>query len=196
MDAQALRLLASTGVLPHSRSDAPMDPAGREAFERCWGDAAPELLGLALALGVKRHRADDLLQEVYLLAHEKRPAGVSAGELRRWLFRVAANRCRLEHRQQRRWHAAWERLCQWWSDGSVDAAQSHAAVAELSSRVEAALEKLKPMEREVIVLKYYANFDATEIGELLALPAATVRSHLARARRRLVHDLADWSDLR
>jgi len=33
----------------------------------------------------------------------------------------------------------------------------------------------------VVVLRFYAGLDATEIGELLSIPAVTVRSRLHRA---------------
>jgi RNA polymerase sigma factor (sigma-70 family) len=56
-----------------------------------------------------------------------------------------------------------------------------------------ALERLRPVEREVIVLRYFADLNSAEIGEMLNLNEATVRSHLARARRHLAQELAAWN---
>jgi RNA polymerase sigma-70 factor (ECF subfamily) len=44
-----------------------------------------------------------------------------------------------------------------------------------------AVNKLESNYRVVVVLRYYAGMDATEIGVVLGLPAATVRTRLRRA---------------
>jgi len=64
--------------------------------------------------------------------------------------------------------------------------------SELTVQVESALGRLTSVEREIVVLRYFCDFDSSQIGEMLALPAATVRSHLAKARKQLAKELADW----
>jgi RNA polymerase sigma-70 factor, ECF subfamily len=164
-----------------------------EALARSWQQCVPDLGKLVRALGICGSQADDVLQDVYLVAREKRPAGLAGDDLRKWLMRVTANRCRLEHRQQQRWRRAFERLWNWGQNStlptSIAAVQQH----ELGTNVETALEQLRPIEREVIVLRYFAELNSAEIGELLSLNEATVRSHLARARRQLAQELAAWN---
>ncbi|MGI8982681.1 MAG: RNA polymerase sigma factor [Pirellulaceae bacterium] len=58
--------------------------------------------------------------------------------------------------------------------------------------MEAAVGRLTNVEREIVVLRYFCDFDSSQIGEMLSLPSATVRSHLAKARRQLATELADW----
>lgn len=165
-----------------------------EALAREWGLLAPELGRLVRALGITGARVDDVLQDVYVVACEKRPANVVGDDLRRWLMRVTANRCRLEHRQRRSWRRVIERLWNWGaatnSNGVVDSVELH----ELGVHVEAALSVLKPIEREMIVLRYFAELNSHEIGEMLHLNEATVRSHLSRARRQLARELAAWNE--
>jgi RNA polymerase sigma-70 factor (ECF subfamily) len=164
-----------------------------EALAHWWQQCVPDLGKLVRALGIRGSRADDVLQDVYLVLREKRPAGLAGDDLRRWLMRVTANRCRLEHRQHARWRRAFERLWNWGQSTSAASTIPAAEQQELGSKVEVALETLRPIEREVIVLRYFADFNSAEIGEMLDLNEATVRSHLARARRQLARELAAWN---
>ena len=78
---------------------------------------------------------------------------------------------------------------------SENAAQPEHAVQtrELKTEVEAALSQLEPVLREVVVLRYFSDFDSREIGDMLGIPDSTVRSHLRSARQQLAYDLAAWS---
>lgn len=61
----------------------------------------------------------------------------------------------------------------------------------------AALRRVPVADQEVLELRYFSDFDATQISELLDVPAATVRGRLMRARTRLraaVSRLATASD--
>ena len=51
--------------------------------------------------------------------------------------------------------------------------------------VELLLEKLPESLRVPVELKYYSNMNATEIGEAMSLPAATVRTRLRTAMTRM-----------
>ena len=54
-----------------------------------------------------------------------------------------------------------------------------------------ALAGLSPRQRAALLLHDYAGYSASEAGAILGLPAATVRVHLSRARRRLRRLLED-----
>jgi len=51
--------------------------------------------------------------------------------------------------------------------------------------VSQALDRLKPQEREVLLLTYWDGFSSTEVSELLHIPATAVRMRLHRARKEL-----------
>ena len=178
------------------REDAARVPDSvNEFFEREWKELTQQLVGLTAALGMDRERRSDVLHDVYVLGREKAPRRLSRGELRRWLFRVTANRCRLEHRRRKSWLAAIRRIVEGVvSHGEAASPDRSADQRELADVVDGALDRLKPIEREVIVLRYYCGFDSRQIGEMLAMPEGTVRSHLAKARRHLARDLSPWSE--
>ena len=66
-------------------------------------------------------------------------------------------------------------------DARIDASIAGPAVAK-------ALSRLKPDDREALLLYAWADLTYREIGEALAIPVGTVRSRLSRARRQ-VHDI-------
>lgn len=48
-----------------------------------------------------------------------------------------------------------------------------------------AIGKLRDVERELFYLRYFAGYDATELGRMFDMPPSTVRSHLRSARQQL-----------
>jgi RNA polymerase sigma-70 factor, ECF subfamily len=172
-------------------SEPRVTPTGSPDVDRIWADAAAELLGLVRAMGVPADRAPDVLQEVYLALVEKEPRFGGDG-VRRWLFRVTINRSRLEHRQRGRWRRLFDKLAAWSSPPAAEACSLEQQ--ELSAEVDAALGRLKEVEREAVVLRYFCGLNSREIGEVLELPEATVRSHLLKARQYLAKELAEWNE--
>lgn len=63
------------------------------------------------------------------------------------------------------------------------------------------VDQLTPPQRAAVLLFYRESLSCQEIGSVLDMPAATVKSHLHRARNRLKemlgdHLTEDWSDVR
>jgi RNA polymerase sigma-70 factor, ECF subfamily len=162
----------------------------REQLLAVWKEVAPQLRQLARACGIKSNQAEDILQDVYLIAWEKGPTEANHGELRSWLFKVTANRCKLEHRRENRWRRVQSSLKQWWRALRETPAATDAVVeAEELELVRRGLERLPDQLRLVLVLRYYSGFDSHEIGKILELPASTVRGHLRTARTKLAGEL-------
>ena len=195
MNAHAHSLLLPAGLLEVGPQEAipRVEPAG-DRLEAGWTLWRADLTRLAAALGVQAERREDVLQEVYLAARAKCPDGLGEEALRRWLFRVTANQCRLEYRRRLRWGKVFTALTFWRSDTTSVDSSERAEQTELTVQVEGALSRLSRVEREIVVLRYFCDFDSSQIGEMLSLPSATVRSHLAKARKQLAKELADWND--
>lgn len=164
--------------------------SARERVREAWPAMAAELARTVLALGIPAASVDDVLQDVYVAAWRQAPGGLDDESLRRWLFRVAINRCHLEHRRTTRWRAAVRGVFHRGSDTNhAPDAASHATEAEDRRLVRAAIGRLKPAWRTCLVLRYYAEFDSKQIAAVLDLPDSTVRSHLRLARLRLADEL-------
>ncbi|HVA47452.1 MAG TPA: sigma-70 family RNA polymerase sigma factor [Pirellulales bacterium] len=159
-----------------------------------WQEAEPKLRRLIAAMGVARTEVDDVLQNVYLAAHQAKSLPCGQEDCRRWLFRVAINRCRLQHRRRRSWLNVWEKLQAVWTELSRGNASQAAAENEEQRALRLALRRLPPELRNPIVLRYYCDLNSTDIGQILDLPPATVRGQLSAARRRLA-DALIWPAL-
>ena len=66
-----------------------------------------------------------------------------------------------------------------------------AQTADLGARVRGALGELTPDHRAVLVLRHYEELTYEEIGRVLEIPDATVKSRLFEARERLRLRLTD-----
>ena len=165
--------------------------ATNDLLPSVWERIAPELMRMICAMGVGEGHRDDVLQDVYLAAWKDCPIESDSDGLRRWLFRVAVNRCRLEHRRRSRWRAAWEGLASrlsWQCDREEDAPDP-VETDETRRLVRRALAALTPDARALLVLRYFMEFDSTEIGRIMERPSSTIRDKLRGARRQLASEL-------
>lgn len=124
-------------------------------------------------------RAEDLAQEAFARAVVHKPENP-----RGWLFIVAANMARDDARR-----AARERrhltLLTAESPGSTPAVDDAVHAETERVQVRAALERLTPRDREVLLL-WDAGLSYDEIAAHTGLARGAVGTTLARARRRLV----------
>jgi RNA polymerase sigma-70 factor (sigma-E family) len=137
----------------------------------------PELVAFARRLTLDHHRAEDIVQDVLarLALSWTRTAGIA--DLRAYAYRAVLNdflswRRRLSSRE-RPWGDAGDR-----HGGTVPAADAGLADRDL---LRAALARLSPVQRAVVVLRYYQDRPDAEIAELIGCREATVRSHARRA---------------
>src|SRR5262245_3236583 len=143
------------------------------------------LQGLARSLASNAADADDLVQETWLAALRHRPD--AQRPLRPWLAHVLQNFARLRWRAEGR-RAEREATAQ----DDLAAPPTPAQLVEeteLQSRLAAFVVELSEPYRTTILLRYFRGLSAAEIARRESIPAATVRTRLARGlemlRRRL-----------
>lgn len=131
--------------------------------------------------------AEDLLSVVFLEAWAGRARLVLVdGSLRPWLLGIAANVVRNQRRSARRHRAALARLApeRDTPDHAARVAQrldDDASAADLLH----ALDALSARERDVVDLCLVHGVATEQAARVLGIPEGTVKSRLARARRRL-----------
>lgn len=131
-------------------------------------------------------RADDVIAEVFRIAFERRATfDTSAPSALPWLYGIAANLVRREHRAHARWLTA------------VGRAGNRAGVPidpllDVEARLDAAalrpllidaLIALSEAQREVLLLVAWEALRPAEVATALGLEQVTTRVHLIRARR-------------
>lgn len=148
---------------------------------RTYGDT---VYRLALCRLQNAADAEDVYQDVFLRLLEQRADHWDGEHLKAWLIRTALNRCAdLGRLRQRRGTLSLEEV--------PDMARPvDEAAAELWDTVARLPEKL----RVAVHLFYGEGYESGEIGGLLGVPAATVRSRLRRARAELRDLLGGFDD--
>lgn len=144
------------------------------------------LFQLALRLSSDREEARDLVQETFLRAARQPravPAGEPAGEA--WLVRTLVNLCRDRYRRLAVRSRARQELTR---EGREDRHPEETHVARAT--VQAALERLSPRRRAVIVLHELEERPVRDVARLLGVTEVTVRWHLLAARRELTRVLS------
>jgi RNA polymerase sigma-70 factor (ECF subfamily) len=144
------------------------DAAVEELFSRHWPDA----YRTALLIAHDRAAAEDIAQEAFLSALRALPRFDRRRPLRPWLHRIVVNRA-----------IDWARARRLRQEIGVEAAPEPAAPvpAELGlGELGAALARLSPEHRAVVVMRYLLELTPGEIAATLGLPRGTVNSRLRR----------------
>jgi RNA polymerase sigma-70 factor, ECF subfamily len=147
---------------------------------------ATAILRVAAAL-VGPADAEDAAQEAIMRGWQAWPTLRDKAAVRSWLLRITVNVCR---DWQRGRFGTRRRLTEPLYDdeaaplallGGDPGASDHANAIDLRGAIHTLGEDL----RLVVVLRYYSGMDATEVGAILGIPPATVRTRLRRALREL-----------
>ena len=150
-----------------------------EAFEPIVARYQRVLFNAAYRLLGDREDARDVAQAALVKAYEKLSSFDPHYRFFSWIYRIVVNEA-LNTRARRRPSAPLSRDVP--DDGSVF---ETLASRERSDSVQSALLRLTAEDREVIVLRHFAELSYAEIGETLGLAEKTVKSRLHEARQRL-----------
>lgn len=140
-----------------------------------------------IAYGVLGNPADaeDVAQETFLRAYQKFASLREADKFRAWVnrisFRLALNRQRGHRRGMARDHAWHVEETVSTVDGAGKAEQQ-VMLNQMRVEIEGLPEKL----RSVLQLSLAEEMEAEDVGEVLGIPAGTVRSRLHTARKLLL----------
>ena len=148
-----------------------------DAFERLYRANAEQIHVLARRL-VGPVDADDAAQDVFVRVWSKLPLFRGDAQFGTWLHRLAVNvlirKSALTRRRESRVAALDEQLLQ-------------RASADIHARIDidAALDRLEPAVRQVIVLHDMEGYSHVEIAEILGIGVSAARMRLHRARMTL-----------
>lgn len=174
-------------MMQHSQdADAARFSADNVDFVSIIPQHVTAILRVAAAL-VGPSDAEDAAQEAITRGWQAWPTLRDSAAARSWLLRITVNVCR---DWQRGRFGTRRRLTEPLYDdeaaplamlGGDPGASDHANAIDLRGAIGSLGEDL----RLVVVLRYYSGMDATEVGAILGIPPATVRTRLRRALREL-----------
>lgn len=134
--------------------------------------------------------ADNLTQDCFLHAYQKRATFRGEASVETWLIRIAVNLAR-DHARNRRL-AFWRNILQRASPPEEETAEidvsdtapsaERALLArEQLAAVESALEKISPQQRLAFSLRFFEEMTLEEIAVAMQVEVGTVKAHLFRA---------------
>ncbi len=150
----------------------------KEAFTALVLSFGDRLYSVAYRILRDAGRAEDAVQQTFLLAWRELPKLRDDGRLESWLYRLLVNACYAEIRHTRRWQPGMHLVSP--DTPSVDDAQLSVARRD---ELERAFRHLSGEQRAVLVLHHYLGLSGAEIGTALGLSPGTVRSRLHYARQ-------------
>lgn len=145
---------------------------------------------VALRLTRNRASAEDVAQQTFLQAWERRESYDRRWRVSTWLYRIVTNLCVDEHRRRARAAALTP------GGGPEGPGHPHAVAEarERRDRLNGALGGLPRVQRTVLVLRYLDDLPYDEIGRVCGLPVNTVKSHLQRGKAALRRHLVAYKE--
>jgi RNA polymerase sigma-70 factor (ECF subfamily) len=167
--------------------------AGDEgAFRRLVEKYQRAVYNIAWRMVRNEEDAWDLVQEIFLRVYR----GLASYDQKRpfstWLYRVASNLC-IDHLRRRRLQTVSIHPREEGRERSEDLALADPGplpdrlheIHRLAERVDALLERLSPMYRVILHLRYREQLSYEELAEVLEIPLGTVKARLHRAHETL-----------
>ncbi|MFC6154959.1 RNA polymerase sigma factor [Nocardioides yefusunii] len=144
--------------------------------------------------------ADDLLAQTFVTAFERRDGfRADASSALPWLLGIATNLARGHWRTEARRTSLTARL----SGRREVSLEGHYEIDAVLARVDSphtravigeSLARLRPAERDVLMLSAWEGLKNPEIAEALGIPVGTVKSRLSRARAAVATSLSDLTE--
>lgn len=154
-----------------------------EAFEVLVARYQRVLFNVALRMVNSYDDAQDIAQATFVKAFEKLDTYDPNRKFFSWIYRIMINES-LNLLRGRRQQEPLDL-----ESASSGNPQEELSAKETSEKVQAALTRLQPNDREVLVLRHFAELSYEEMSAALSIPEKTVKSRLYTARRRLAEIL-------
>lgn len=151
------------------------------AFEQIYREHMGRVYALCLRLSADPVKARELTQDAFVRAWEKLGSFRGESAFSTWLYRLTVNVALLDRRGAAR--RGEESL-----DDEAALLPARAAgdgSPALKMDLEAAIARLPPAARQVLVLYDIEGYQHEEIAEMLGIAPGTSKAHLFRARRQL-----------
>jgi RNA polymerase sigma-70 factor, ECF subfamily len=167
------------------------------AFESLVRERSSEIYGLLYRLTENPEEARDLTQETFLRAFQSISHFRGEADLKTWIYRIAINQARNRWRWWKRRHRnstvsldsvedpSRQSLLANFAVSSANDPETDTLAKERERALRLALQGLKRVYREAVLLRDIEGFAYEEIAVALEISVGTVKSRLARGRQEL-----------
>lgn len=163
------------------RQIAQGDEASFDKLFRCY---APRIFRFAMSYLNDRAHAEEVVQETMIAVWKSAKNYKEQSQVSSWILGIARNKALDRARaRQREPELIQEKLDR---RASTCATPEQITKRETQAeRIRAALEKLSPEHREVLMLAFYDDLSYSEIAQILGCPEGTVKSRVYYAKEQL-----------
>ena len=144
-----------------------------KAFSELYARIYQELYRFALFTMKHSQDAEDVVSEAVIAAYENIHRLKKEESFRNWIFTILANQCRKKLKTTR--------LTEELPDNLTITEQDHAQACD----VRAAFKRLDEADLVIVAFSHLEGYPSVEIGRMLGMNTATVRSRKARAMEKL-----------
>ncbi len=181
---------ALTTTMEMAASRGRTEGIAAEEFDHIVRSHQRRVFRVLLSVVRDRDLADNLTQDCFLRAYQKRATFRGEASVETWLIRIAVNLAR-DHARNRRL-AFWRNILQRPSPPEQEApetdipdpgpsAERALLAREQLAAAESVLEKISPQQRLAFSLRFFEEMTLKEIAEAMQLEVGTVKAHLFRA---------------
>jgi RNA polymerase sigma-70 factor (ECF subfamily) len=183
--SESRQLLAHRGVVPDDEDDAAVVVRCLEGDVQAFAVLVERYQRVLYNLGRRMlgnpEDARDASQTAFLKAWDKLSSFDPRFRFFSWIYRITVNECLNQIDRRRRVEPLDPEI----NLPSSEDAGSGLRAREASEKIQAALLRLTPKHREVVILRHFLEMSYGEIAGTLTLPEKTVKSRLYEARQRL-----------
>jgi len=186
----------SMALSGHARRDGPAvsryAASNEREFALLFEEFSAPIYNYVLRMVSDPDRAADITQDTFIKAYRKLDTLSDASSTRSWIYRIATNTAIDDMRRRR--------MVTTMSDDQPvftnrpDAGpgpEAQVMAGTLDERIQRALLRLRPNHRQCLLLSDLEDMSAHQIGEVMGLSYAAVRTLLCRARGEMRRALAD-----
>jgi RNA polymerase sigma-70 factor, ECF subfamily len=189
----AFRALRGPKISTDEASDealvARVTHSDRHALRLLFGRHRQRVYRFALRLVGNSATAEDIVSEVFLELWRRAASFERRAQLATWLLAVTRNKA-LSALRVRADQPLDEATAEAMPDPAITPEESLQA-NERSTLLRRCLERLSPAHREIIDLVYYHEKSVDEVAAIVGVPAATVKTRMFYARKRLAELVKD-----
>jgi len=179
MEIEAVPELPEQWLVAHRDGDS-------EAFAKLVQRYRRPVFSYLVRCGVPESDRDDLFQDIFIKIHQRADKYDAARPLHPWLFTVVANTVRSYFSKKKlRSFFVWEPAQEDAKDPAPDS-EARASAKETAAWLERAIAALPMPQREALVLATIEDLPLKDVASILDMPLSTVKTHVRRARLRLV----------
>lgn len=157
------------------RRNPATDPQELERLVHTYADS---LVRYAYSIVRSAAAAEDVMEDTFALLYAKGGYFPSEGHIRAWLYRVAHTKA-IDNLRRHKREVPLEDVQDVLSAGSLE---EDLAVKERNQTIYLCMQKLPQQYREVLILRYFENFQPDQIHRITGFPIKKVYNCLERGR--------------